>query len=55
MGKIFKKMNKTMMKGFLGIGIFLTTIRAEFISENQPAIETGFIDLDFTFRHKKTV
>lgn len=55
MGKIFKIMNKTIMKGFLGIGIFLTTIRAEFISENEPAIETGFVLSHFTFRHKKTV
>lgn len=55
MGKIFKKMNKTIMKGFLGIGIFLTTIRAEFISENEPAIEAGFVLSHFTFRHKKTV
>lgn len=38
MFKIFKKMNQKMMKGLSNIGLFLTTIRTEFIFDDILAI-----------------
>jgi hypothetical protein len=42
-------MYKEVVKRLSGIGIFLSTIRTEFIFYHVSAIKAGFVVSDFTF------